>query len=196
MTEYNSYYTQPELAAVQVANMLFMAEVVGQSAVQGFATATAWSLGVTPDAPPGSRYGLLQNYLNLTRQPSYYVYPLWQKSGDQLLQANVNRYASRELSVYASRHSSNGDVTLMVINKSHKAQSGSINLASFYAAGTADVHTVRGSSLDAGQVTWNELGTLPVDLSTVPPVTVDVIGSSLNYSFPPYSISSVTIRSL
>jgi hypothetical protein len=45
-------------------------------------------------------------------------------------------------------------------------------------------------------VTWNELGTLPVDLSTVPPVTVDVIGSSLNYSFPPYSISSVTIRSL
>lgn len=194
LTEYNSYYTEPEMLAVQTANMLFMADVVGQAAEQGVSVANAWSLGVTPDAPPNTRYGMLQQYLNLYRQPSYFAYPLWRKSGDQRLAATTNRFASRELSVYASKHSDSGDVTLIVINKSGKTQAGTINLASFDAAGTVEIYSAQGDSLDDGQISFNGNENPPGDLSQVLPIVLSGQGSHFTYSFAPYSVSSVTAR--
>lgn len=194
LTEYNSYWTEPELPAVQTVNMLFMADVIGQAAEQGFSVANAWSLGVTPDDPPGTRYGLLQNYLNLERQPSFYVYPLWRHSGDQLLNPDVNRYASQELSVYASKHSDSGDVTLIVINKSPKAQTGSIALSNIDMAGIAEVYTVQGASLDASQVTYNGHANPPVDLQQVQAIVLNETNNGFEHHFAPYSVSSVTIK--
>jgi hypothetical protein len=193
LTEYNYYYTEPDMPAVQTANLLFMAEVIGQAAEQGVSIANAWSLGVTPDAPPNTRYGLLQQYLSLYRQPAYYAYPLWSKSGDQRLPTTTNRIASRELSVYASKHSDSGDVTLIVINKSGKAQNGTINLTGFKAEGIVEVYTAQGDSLDDGQVSFNGNENPPVDLSQVTPVTLSGQGNSFNYNFAPYSVSSVTV---
>ena len=194
LTEYNAYYSDPEAPTAQTANLLFMAEMVGQAAQQGFDVATAWSLGVTPDNPPGSRYGLLQNYLQLDRQPTYFAYPLWRMSGDQLLTSTTNRVASRELSVYASKHQTSGDITLLVINKTPQMQTGTIKLNAFYAAGTADVYTVAGASLAAEQVSFNGDMNPPVDLTSVAPVTLTGIGSNFAYSFPAYSISSITVQ--
>ncbi|MEZ5538145.1 MAG: hypothetical protein R3F02_21260 [Thiolinea sp.] len=193
LTEYNSYYTEPEITAVQTVNMLFMAEVIGQAAEQGVSIANAWSLGVTPDSPPNTRYGLLQKYLELERTPAYFVYPLWSKSGDLRIAATANRIASRELSVYASKHSDSGDVTLLVINKSGIDQNGTISLQNFSSAGTADIYTVQGDSLDAAQVRYNGLAEPPVDLSQVAPVQVSTSGNQLSHSFPPYSVSSLTL---
>lgn len=194
LSEYNSYWTEPELPAVQTVNMLFMADLVGQAAEQGFSVANAWSLGVTPDDPPHSRYGLLQNYLALDRQPSYYVYPIWRHSGDQRLTVESNRYASRELSVYASHHSDTGDITLIVINKSPIEQSGSITLSNINTADTATIYTVQGDALDSHEVSYNGNLNPPIDLQEVEPIIATGQNNSFNYHFAPYSVSSITFN--
>lgn len=194
LTEYNAYYTAPEDLAVQTVNMLFMADVVGQAAEQGIKVANAWSLGVTPVNPPGTRYGLLQDYLDLTRQPTYFVYPLWRQSGDKRLTATVNRFASRELAVYPSKHSDSGNITLIVINKSSKPQSGAINLNGFGAIAHVEAYTAQGTSLDAGQISFNGNNQPPIDLTQVTPLKLGAQpDSGFRHSFPPYSVSSITV---
>jgi len=195
LSEYNSYYQNPENLAVQTVNMLYMADVIGQAAEQGISVANAWSLGVVPETGGGGdHYGLLQDYLDLSRQPTYYAYPLWKQSGDKRLAATTNRYASRELAVYPSLNSQNGNVTLIVINKSSQPQAGSIHINGFDAIRRVEIDTAQGDSLDAPSVTYNGTTHPPVDLAQVDgqvlPAQPD---ASFEHSFPAYSVSSVTV---
>jgi len=199
LTEYNSYYTEPPELASETVNMLFLADVLGQAADQGVHLANQHAL-LTKANLFGARYGLLTDYdgskagalQNLTRIPSYYVYPLWRHSGDQLLSSTVNRSNSFELSVYASKTSENGDIALIVINKTGQAQSASINLRNFNPDGRVDIFVAQGKTLDDPEIKYNGNNDPPIDLSTVSPIELGISDSVFSYEFPPYSVTSLT----
>ena len=76
------------------------------------------------------------------------------------------------MTVYASRHSASGDVNLVVINKTGEDQTGTIEIDEFNAAGTIEVYTAQGDSLDDPSVAYNGYENPPIDLSTVDPIVI------------------------
>jgi alpha-L-arabinofuranosidase len=153
ITEYNSYYTEPEELAIQTVNMLFLADTLGQLIDQGFVFANHWDI-LNNLTANGGDYGYLLKESANYRQPSYYVFPLWSRAGDQRIASTVNRDAGTEMTVYASRHSASGDVNLVVINKTGEDQTGTIEIDEFNAAGTIEAYTAQGDSLDDPSVTY------------------------------------------
>jgi len=84
VNEYNSYWDEPEILAIQTVNMLYLADTLGQIIEQGFSYANHWDI-LNGTVLNNSRYGLLLEDQGNYRQPSYYVYPLWSRAGDQHL---------------------------------------------------------------------------------------------------------------
>ena len=201
LTEYNSYWDDPEILAVQTANMLFAADMIGNAIKQGVRYANYWAIGMAEGSVSHERYGLLSGFdgsqqnNSLYRQPSYYAFPLWRKSGDNLLATRVNRDPGTELAVYASQHSSNGAITLLVINKSDTVQEASIKLKDFVPAGNAEIFVAQGDSLDDVSIQYNGLENPPNDLSLVPAIVKTGISRRFSYDFTPFSLTSITIQS-
>ncbi len=192
VTEYNSYYTEPEALAIQTVNTLFLADTLGQIVSQGFPMANHWDIlnGLSAN---GGDYGYLLGDPGHPRQASYYAFPIWRRAGDQLVSLTTNANAVTTLSLYATRHSDTGDVTLMGINKTGSGQSVALTLENTRLEAQGQAWTVQGASLDATTVTFNGQANPPVDLSTVPPQTVSGIGSQFSYLFPPYSVTALTL---
>ncbi len=192
MTEYNSYFVNPESLTVEAVNMLFVADVIGQAAHHGIGITNYWYLGVTPTSLPDTRYALLQDYLSLSRQPTYFAFPLWSMMGDTLID-NQSSNAATDVSVYASQHSDNDTVTLLVINKTGELQNTDITINNFVAESSAQIYVASANSLNATRVSFNGNSTPPQNLSTVTPITMPVSNNRLNYSFEPYSVTTITI---
>jgi alpha-N-arabinofuranosidase len=192
VNEYNSYWDEPEILAIQTVNMLYLADTLGQIIEQGFSYANHWDI-LNGTVLNNSRYGLLLEDQGNYRQPSYYVYPLWSRAGDQHLTSSGDLDPGLELTVYASRHSAGGDVSLIIINKG-KERSGTITLDHFQPGGTAEAYVAQGDALSDATVAYNGSEVPPLDLSTVPPIITNVPSASFQYTVPGYSIISLTIR--
>jgi hypothetical protein len=193
VTEYNSYYTEPEELAIQTVNLLFLADTLGQISEQGVTFANHWDI-LNNLTANGGDYGYLLVDSAHYRQPSYYVFPLWSRAGDQRIASTVNRDAGTEMTVYASRHSLSGDVTLLVINKTGEAQAGTIEIAGFKTTGTLEAYIAQGASLADPSVAYNGNEDPPVDLSTVAPIVTAGITETFTYTFPAYSVTSLTVQ--
>ena len=128
------------------------------------------------------------------RQPSYYVFPLWRRAGDQRIAPTVNRDPVSEMTVYASRHSGTGDVTLLVINKTGEAQTGTIESRGLTPSGTIEAYIAQGDSLDDLSVGYNGNENPPIDLGTVAPIITTGVFETFTYTFPLYSVTSLTIK--
>lgn len=192
VTEYNSYYTLPEVLAVQTVNMLFLADTLGQIIEQGALYANQWDI-LNGSTDNNSRYGLLLEGMGNYRQPSYYVYPLWRRAGDQRLAPPItNRNPMTELTAYASRHTDTGNVTLLLVNKSETI-TGTISLENFQAQGRVEAYVAQGSDLSDAAVAYNGSEEPPIDLTTVLPIVGVVSSGVFSYTLPAYSVTSLTI---
>lgn len=192
VTEYNSYYTLPEVLAMQTVNMLFLADSLGQIIEQEALYANQWDI-LNGSTDNNSRYGLLLEGMGNYRQPSYYVYPLWSRAGDQRLAPPVtNRNPATELTAYASRHSDTGAVTLLLVNKS-EAMTGTITLDNLQAPLRLEAYVGQGSDLSDSSVAYNGSESPPIDLGTVPPLVSFVSSTTFSYTLPAYSVTSLTL---
>ncbi len=172
---------------------LFLADTLGQIVDQGFTFANHWDILNNLDANGGDYGYLLVGSANY-RQPSFYVFPLWSRAGDQRIASTVNRDAGPEMTVYASRHSTTGDVTLLVINKTGDDQAGTVGMDGIKTAGTLEAYTAQGDSLDDLSVAYNGDENPPIDLSTVAPLVTTGITETFTYTFPAYSVTSLTVQ--
>jgi hypothetical protein len=193
VTEYNSYYTEPEELAIQTVNLIFLADTLGQIVDQGFTFANHWDI-LNSMTANGGDYGYLLVGSAHYRQPSYYVFPLWSRAGDQRIASAVNRDAGTQMTLYASRHSTTGDVTLLVINKTGEDQAGTIEIDGFKTTGTLEAYIVQGDSLGDWSVAYNGDENPPIDLSTVAPLVTTGITETFAYTFPAYSVTSLMVQ--
>jgi hypothetical protein len=192
MTEYNSYWTEPEAQALQTANALFLADTLGQAVSSGYSYANHWDIlnGLSAN---GGDYGYLLVDQAHYRQPSYYVFPLWSRFGDQLLKAEVSLDPATALSVYAARQSETEVVTLLAINKTGAALTATVTLNGAFPSGSASVYTLRGERLDAPAVTYNGVADPPVDLTLAPPGALALASGTFDVGFAPYSVTLLEV---
>lgn len=190
LTEYNSYSANPEILASQAVNMLYIADVIGQAALSGIKRANHWFLGSV--ASDTHYYDLLTDYTDYKRSPNYYVFPLWNKMGDQLVQVSTNKSAANEIAVYASKHSDTGEISLLVINKTPKRQKAMLDLGQFNPQAQVAVFEAKArGGLKGTKVKYNG-EKKPTDmLAFVPPMMVELNTAKLNYKFKPYSVTVV-----
>jgi len=197
VTEHNSYYgstdAPPAPLAAQTVNMLYLADTLGQLAIQGVPVANHWN--VRSEGLGAVEYwGMLLASAGNRRQPSYYAFPIWRQAGDQRVQVSTNLDPGTEMTVYGTRHSRTGDLTLIVVNKA-QARTGMISLTNFEAAGNVAAVQASGNDLNDPMVRYNGLADalLPVDLAQVQPIIGTISGPSFQYSFPAYSVTALTI---
>lgn len=113
---------------------------------------------------------------------------------DQRIHAAANLDPGTEMTVYGTRHSATGDLTLIVVNKA-QARTGTISIAGFQAAGQVAAVQAQGDALDSPTVRYNGLADsdIPIDLTQVPPIIATIPGPSFQYSFPAYSVTALTV---
>ncbi len=189
VTEYNSYFTESPAPAVQAVNLLFLADTLGQLAVNGAAGANHWDV-MNNRTSNGGDYGILLVDENFRRQPSYYLFPLWAKMGDQLLAASSNNSSLR---VYATREGEEGHLTVMVINQGPSREV-TLRLENAIPRGsTMQAWQAVGAGLNATDVTWNGQTNPPDDLSLVPPLSLPISGTAAQLTLPGTSVTVLRI---
>jgi hypothetical protein len=192
LTEYNSYWAEPEVLASQAVNALFLADSLGQAVISNYTYANHWDIlnGLSAN---GGDYGYLLVDQQYFRQPSYYVFPLWSRFGDQLLSVDFSLDPATTLAVYAGRRQTTGVVTLLAINKTGTTLTTTITLDDAPPTETTRVYTVQGESLDATSVMYNGLADPPADLTQAPPGSLFVTTTTFDIGFPPYAITLLEI---
>jgi alpha-L-arabinofuranosidase len=139
-----------------------------------------------------NEFGLMFDYERdpkMTRQPKYYVYPIWARFGDRILPANSSADPARELSVYAGRAGA-GTVSVLVINKSERPADVQITLNGVRRITDGRVDSLTATSADATAAAFNGVADPKDDLSDAP--SLPLKGSPtgrLSYTFAPYSIT-------
>jgi hypothetical protein len=169
---------------------LYIADSIGQMIAQGFAAGLQWDL-VGFNQANGANMGLMNGDASLARQPSYYVFPLWKRFGNQMLPITSGFDAAARLSVYAGRVDGH-TISLLAINKTGQPIDATIAINGAagglpVTGGTVDV--VRASALDAQSVTFNGVNNPADDLSNAPAQSLVSIGAAPSYQFAPYSIT-------
>ena len=171
--------------------MLYLADVIGQAALSGIKRANHWFIGGIPEGSSGENYGALLEYLLYTRQPSYYVFPLWSKMGDELLAIDSDADSAREIATYASRHSDTGDISIMVINKTPNKQRLKFKLGAFTNSGNAYAFEATAARLNSESITYNGYTDPTELLALLPPMQVKVKKRAVTYQVEPYSVTVI-----
>ena len=177
----------------QAVNGLFLADTIGQMMQHGFDIANQWDLAHGNSSIP-SRYGLMHADSPFSRSPQYYVFPMWDRFGSQMLPINSSHNAATELSVYAGRIDP-WTVSVLVVNKTGNQITTSIALdgaPNMLLGGTADV--VQADSLDATSVTFNGLSNPNDSLSNAPAANLGVVANPMTYTFDKYSITLLRLQ--
>ncbi len=193
VTEYNLFAVEDQdnqQMMKQAANMLFLADTIGQMLQGGVAMANQWNL-VNGEAGNGTDYGLMDAE-TFFRHPQYYVFPLWSRFGDRMLPAMVNLPADSTLSVYVGLVDDR-TVSLLAINKTGTAVSSEIYLKGVQTEKvTVLADVVQAPSLDSQTVTVNGVAEQADDLADAPASTFSG-NIPLSYTFAPYSITLLRI---
>ncbi|MCB0131917.1 MAG: hypothetical protein KDD78_13755, partial [Caldilineaceae bacterium] len=193
VTEYNLFSVHEQdnnQLMTRMVNALFMADTIGQMAVNGFSMANQWDLA-NGRASNGTEYGLMHEDNGFFRSPQYYVFPLWSRFGSELLTASSSYNPATEVSVYAGRV--DGDtVSVLAINKTDKTAA--ITVAANGAQGPATitgglVDRLEAASLNAQTTTFNGVANPSNDLSNAPSQVLGASGASIDYVVAPNSIA-------
>lgn len=194
-TEYNIVSVQEQDNA-QLMNRhidaLFMTEMIGQFATNGYWAANQWDLA-NGCAYNGTCYDLIQVNHSWKRSPQYYAFVLWSRFGNEMLALDNSRNPSTQLSAYAGRIDAN-TYSLLVINKTPKPYATRISFdnGAVVASGTADVVTAKSPS--AKKSKWNGRGNPSNDLSNAPPFALSTVGATTRYTFAPYSLTLLRLK--
>lgn len=182
VTEYNLVSFQ-DLDNVQLmrraVNLLFIADTIGQMAVNGVAIANQWDLA-NGRAANGTDYGLLDAD-TFAPNPPYYALMLWSRFGNELLNVQTSFDPAKTLSVYAGRRA-DGALTLLAINKTETPLAATIVLPEGAWQATAIVASA--NDLLAETVTFTQ--------SETPAV---VASADYAYTFAPYAVTLLTFTS-
>ncbi len=177
-------------------NALFIADSLGQMIAHGYAMAAQWAVmnGISPELAGRevNEFGLMFAYERdpkMTRQPTYYVFPIWARFGDRMLLVRSSADAERALSVYAGR-TSEGEISILIINKDPRPADVQITLTGVrqITAGRAD--TLTAESADSFTALFNGVADPKDDLSNAPPQPVNGSQNNrLRYTASPHSIT-------
>ena len=169
----------------RAVNMLFMADTIGQMMENGISAASQWNLANGRPAN-GTDYGLIDAE-TYALSPQYYVFPIWNRFGTELLPVTSIYAADTTLSVYAGKADENV-ISLLAINKTGEDITANIQMdgVSALVGGTVDV--AQADSLDAQVVQFNGVQNPSDILTTAPSLPLTDLQLPFSYTFPPYSV--------
>jgi hypothetical protein len=187
VTEYNLVAVQEQdtqQLMSRAVNALFLADTIGQMALQGIPIANQWNLA-NGRADNGTDYGLIDID---TKQPypQYYALRLWNDFGATLLPTASSFDQTRTLSVYAGR-TEGGVVTLLVINKTTESITADIVLDTIPTEWQGQTTVVQADSLQAQTILWNGS---PPNAQAMPEAVAPFLQTT-SITFAPYSITRV-----
>jgi len=189
VTEYNLVAWQSHDNAQlmrRAANMLFVADSIGQMAEHGVEIANQWNLA-NGIAENGADFGLVDADSFLPN-PQYYALMLWHGFGDELLPVTSKFPADRALSVYAGR-SADGTISILAINKTSRPITTKVRVSGLSGSllGLRDV--LAAEALESTVVTFNGQPNPTTDLSALPSVELGPIVGDIGQTFDPYSVT-------
>ncbi len=74
------------------------------------------------------------------------------------------------------------------------SKAGTVKIDGFKTAGTLEAYVAQGDSLDDVSAAYNGNEDPPIDLSTVAPLVTTGITETFTYTFPAYSVTSLTVQ--
>ncbi len=194
VTEYNLVAFQ-DLDNGQImthaANALFLADMIGQMAINGVAMANQWDLA-NGKANNGTDYGLL-NADSWERTPQYYAMVLWSRFGNALLPVDAPTLSETTLSLYAGR-AEDGSLSILAINKSDKPLDARLQIAGAVGTLHASADSVAAKNLDATEMTFNGVKNPATNFSNAPAKDLGSIANILDYTFSAYSITLIRLK--
>ena len=175
----------------QATNALFIADMIGQMAINGVTMANQWALA-NGKANNGTDYGLLSADGG-GRTPQYYALKLWSQFGDTLLPVDSPLPNDSTLSVYAGR-TKDGELSLLAINKTNAPLDVQLQIAgaSGVLHASADIFTAK--NLEATESSFNGVSNPASDLSDAPAKDLGTTVGVLDYTFTPYSITLIHLK--
>lgn len=194
ITEYNLFAFQDldnDQLMTQAANALFLADSIGQMAQSGISIANQYNLA-NGRANNGTDYGMLDAD-SFARSPQYYVMPLWERFGEQILPVQSSYDPATTLSVYAGR-SADGTLSLLVINKTGSPIESTIRFNGVEAFGSGSLDLLSSAALDSREVSFNGLSDPSDDLSDAASTALEALSNPLSHSFPAYSVSLLRLQ--
>jgi hypothetical protein len=189
ISEYNLVAFQEgdtEALMAEAVNMLYLADTIGQMAVNGVSIANQWNLanGRTPD---GTDYGMIDVETG-ARSPQYYALALWTRFGDELLATDVGFSSETELSAYAGR-AADGTISVLAINKTDEPITARLRVGAGAETYTARADVASAGSLDAKTIAFNGSDDPSVDLADPPATDLGEVGPEFDHSFTPFSVT-------
>jgi hypothetical protein len=172
---------------------LFQADSLGQMIQNNVDMAAQWALMNGRSDNYGNEFGLMKADGRSTRQPKYFVIPLWRRFGSAMLPVKSSAAPQTEVSVYAGMPK-RGVITIMAINKTGAPAPASITLANArqITGGSADELTA--SAVDSTASAWNGLFSPADDLSDAPAAQLPAAeGQTLSYVLKPFAITLLTL---
>jgi alpha-L-arabinofuranosidase len=175
----------------RAANALFIADMIGQMAVNGVTMANQWDLA-NGKANNGTDYGLI-NVDTGARAPQYYAMRLWSQFGNALLPVDSPLSNETILSVYAGR-TPDGSLSILSINKTDKPLDARLQFAGTSGKLHASANILAATSLEATEMTLNGVTNSATDFSNAPAKDLGTIDGYLDYTFAPYSITLIHFK--
>jgi len=213
LTEYNGFHSMTQRQSVRAVNMLYLGESLGRIMASGAIYANQWDLENGSMSENGGNHGMLIETCRIrafdegtepagceagpgedkwTRQPSYFMMPLWRMAGDELVAHTSNEHANR-LATFATRHSDTGDVTLIAFNKTGASQTITARVSGVTDGAMATTYVAHGASIDADRVFYNGDPEPPAVLSEVAPLETVCDANACALTLSPWSMSAITI---
>jgi alpha-L-arabinofuranosidase len=189
VTEYNLAAFQDldnEQIMTRAANALFIADMIGQMAVNGVTMANQWDLA-NGRANNGTDYGLI-NVDDGTRAPQYYALHLWSRFGSALLPVESPLPDTTTLSVYAGR-ADDGTLSILAINKTADPLDVQVQIAGANVDFRLSSDTLAAQRLEDIDITFNGVASPAIDLSDAPSLDLGTVNGPFDHTFPPYSIT-------
>ncbi len=175
----------------RAVNALFIADMIGQLAVNGATIANQWNLA-NGRAGNGTDYGLIDAAKAL-RNPQYYALRLWNSVGNTLLPVASPLSDATTLSTYAAR-AADGTISVLAINKTGEPIDVSIALAGLTKPVKVSADVLEAETLETTDILFNERLSPQPDFSNAPAKALGQATGSFDYSFAKYSITVLRFK--
>jgi hypothetical protein len=128
--------------------------------------------------------------------PTYFIFPIWTQSGDEVLSVSGMTNPARILNAYASR-CADGSAQVVIINKTGDSVPVRIAFNGYIPAGSVELYELRPAraGVTAEDVIYN--GVLMPDVTAArlpPPSSIKIEGAEFVHSVPPYSLTLLNFR--
>lgn len=168
-------------------NAFYLADTIGQFALNGVTIANQWNL-MNGRAANGSDYGLIDGEV-MARTPAYYALALWSRFGERLVDVAVgDGDGFSDLRVYGGI-AADGSPSLLVLNSGEQSVSASVEATSEVPLASISIDVVAVDSLDSTTATWNGAEDPAIDLATPVPKVTGAPDGGFRHEFAPFSMT-------